>query len=132
MLRTVGVLGRDEGLRREAVALAKAWLKDPAAVEADMVAPVVSVAVASGDGTLLTSLAEFLATSSDRVRREEIIGSLWSAQGNDVARVLLPLALDRRVEPAEGLELLRSLSRGRSNAAPPKTASFGSRAAIAS
>lgn len=113
VLRAAGLLGADPSLRHEAVALAKAWLKDETAIEPDIAGAALPVAVSAGDAGLTEALREFLIQTKDRTRRGQVVMALSFAGSRDSASLLLPLALDSRVEPMDALHLVISMSRSR-------------------
>jgi alanyl aminopeptidase len=104
-------LGRDPELGREAVALARQWLADPKAIDADMVDVVLPVAARHGDRSLFDAFAAEVKKSPDRARREALFEALGSFTEPALVDSALALSLDPAVDAREALKLIVTASR---------------------
>ncbi len=76
LLIEVGREGRDPELRKEAVKLAHAWVKDKKAIHPDVVDYVLGIAADTDDASLHQELLEVAKTEKDRAERNHAIGGL--------------------------------------------------------
>jgi alanyl aminopeptidase len=98
--------GRDAELEKEAKALVGRWLDDPAVLDPDLVLTALTAATASGDPPLVTRLRQELDRTTDRERRGRLLEGLAGVRDPGMARELLALTLDDRIDPRESLVLL--------------------------
>ncbi len=76
LVEQVAGRGEDASLRKEARALAEAWLKDRKAVAPDMVPVVLQVAAAGGDAALRERMMQAAQASSERRERQLLLTAL--------------------------------------------------------
>jgi len=107
----VSNLGQDPGLGKEAVRLASLWVEDSKAIDADIVAPVLSAATWNGDRRLFERFHDEAKKEKDPFRRQRLLASLGSFRERDLASDALPLVLDDRFDPRESLTVLLGLFR---------------------
>ena len=102
--------GMDAGVRREAVRRAHRFLGHgrggdgelhPDAVDANLVATVLAVAVQEGDAAFFDLLLERFAESDDALLRGHILGALGSTKDPELSLRAMALALDERVRVNE-------------------------------
>ncbi len=113
LLTAAALLGRDPQLQRQAAELARRWLDDPSTVDPDMAETVLSIGAASGDRALVERLLSEAAREADRERRQKLLQALGSVRDPALARDVLALTLDGRVDARESIYLPWRLSSGR-------------------
>ncbi|HXY39465.1 MAG TPA: M1 family metallopeptidase [Vicinamibacteria bacterium] len=113
LLTAAAGLGRDPELERQATRLARRWLDDPGAVDPDMVETVLSIGAGSGDRALVERLRSEAVGEEDRERRERLLQALGSVRDPALARDVLALTLDPRIDARESIELPSRLSGSR-------------------
>ena len=113
LLTAAAFLGRDPELQHQALELARRWLLDPTAVDPDVVDTVLSIGAASGDPALVERLRSRAVHEPDRERRETLLQALGSVREPALARDVLALTLDPRIDARESIYLPLRLSGGR-------------------
>jgi alanyl aminopeptidase len=99
--------GRVEPLIEQARELARAWLKDHAAVEPAMQGSVLSMAAQFGNRAYFDALVAALSAEKDRRSRQSIIGALGSFANPELARAAMQLFLTGNYDAREaGFALL--------------------------
>ena len=111
LLVLVGRDGKDEPLRAEALRLARAWLKDRAAVHPDLVDAVLAVAADVGDAELHAALLAAAKAEPDRSDRGHLLGALAAFRRKDLVERALPLVLGPELDAREAAGLLWGASR---------------------
>jgi alanyl aminopeptidase len=109
IIRMAGTLGADPTLASEAVALANNWLTDSTAVEPDMVNVVLAVAARSGDSSFFDRLHEEAKRTTDRERRERLLGALAEFRAPQIVPKVLAIPLEPEIDPRESLWLAFAL-----------------------
>ena len=102
--------GRDPELSQQAAALVGRWLEDPGVLDPELVATAIGAATASADRPLVERLRQALFRTTDRDRRESLIDGLGRVRDPGLARELLPLTLDDRLDPRESIAILWGLA----------------------
>jgi len=108
-------LGRDPKLEREAVLRLGRWLEDGTGLAVDLVTAAVTAAVGSGDAAILERLTDAVVRTSDRERRERLLGGLVARDPAQAQR-LLALTLDPRLDARDSVWLLFGLGSRRETA----------------
>jgi cytosol alanyl aminopeptidase len=98
--------GRDPELGQQAAALVGRWLEDPSVLDPELVATAIGAASASSDRPLVERLKRELFLTTDRERRELLIDGLGGVRDTGLARELVPLTLDDRLDPRESITIL--------------------------
>jgi alanyl aminopeptidase len=106
MLGMAGREGRDPELRKEALKLANAWLKDRKAVHADVIDTVLSIAIDEGGAGFYDTLLAAAKTETDRRDRVRMIGALSSTRDPALVTRSLPLTLTADFDPRESLSFM--------------------------
>ncbi len=96
-------LGRDPQLEREAVALAGRWLEDPSAADPDLVPTLLAVAAGAADRVLFDRLKGEALRTTDRERRERLLGGLGAVRDPGLVGEALALTLDERLDARESV-----------------------------
>jgi alanyl aminopeptidase len=104
-----GRLGRDPGVQRDAVALARRWIEDSTAIDPDMVETVLAIAAGAADRPLVDRLRAEVLRAGDRERRQRLFGALGSLRDPALARDALALTLDERLDLRESVWVLLGL-----------------------
>jgi alanyl aminopeptidase len=106
VMRVAASEGRDTELERQAAVLVGRWLDDPAVLDPDLVTTALAAATASGDRPLVTRLQQEAYRTTDRERRERLLDGLGGVREPGLARELLGLTLDDRIDPRESIRML--------------------------
>ncbi len=93
--------GDDERLQREARQLARKWLSDHRAVEADVVHTVLNVAAKTGDRALFDDLHAAAQKEPDRRDRRWLLQAMGAFREPEIAKSALALALSDEFDPRE-------------------------------
>jgi alanyl aminopeptidase len=109
LVSAAGLVGRDPALQADAVALARRWLDDASAIEADMVETVLAVAAGGADRPLADRFRAEVLREDDRGRRKLLVGALGSLRDPALAREALALTLDERLDARESVWILLEL-----------------------
>jgi alanyl aminopeptidase len=89
----VAIDGRDGSLRKEALALARKWLRDRNAVDADLVPVVLGIAADAGDASLFDAFLAAARNEKERRQRVTLLQVLGSFPDAKLAARALELAL---------------------------------------
>ena len=106
LVRMVAVQGQEPTLRKQGLALAKAWLNDRKAVHPDLVGAVLGIAADTGDAELHAALLAAAKTEVDRADRGRIINALSGYRDPEVVKSHLSVALDKDLDAREGMGVL--------------------------
>ena len=93
--------GDDEKLQREARQLARKWLSDHRAVQADVVPTVLNVAAKTGDRALFDELHAAARKETDRRDRRWLLLAMGGFREPEIAESALALALSNEFDPRE-------------------------------
>jgi alanyl aminopeptidase len=85
--------GADAALRARAAEQARAWLTNPAALDADLVIPMLSAAAAGDDPTLYDAFLAEARRTPQRLRRQQLLEGLAHFQRPELVRRSLPLLI---------------------------------------
>jgi alanyl aminopeptidase len=102
--------GQDPELAQQAVALVGRWLDDPSVLDPELVVTALGAASATGDRQIIERLKQELLRTTDRERRERLLSGIGAVREPSLARDLLPLTLDDRIDPRESVLLLFRLA----------------------
>jgi cytosol alanyl aminopeptidase len=112
LMNLAGRKGGDAKLVAEAQRLAGKWLQDRKAVSPDLVAPVLSMAVAHSGAELAPKLLEAWKKEPERKVRQQLLGAVSSVRDPQVVRqLLLPLVLDTAHDAREVMFVMYGPSR---------------------
>jgi alanyl aminopeptidase len=92
------------------VALVGRWLDDPSVLDPELVVTALGAASATGDRQIIERLKQELLRTTDRERRERLLSGIGAVREPSLARDLLPLTLDDRIDPRESVLLLFRLA----------------------
>ena len=110
LLPLVADLGDDSALRAQALALAQAWLADPAAppdvLPAAQRPAVLATAALAGDAPLFDAMLARLRSQPDRNLRADLLTALGSFRQPDLAQRALQLLLDPQIDIRESRDRL--------------------------
>jgi len=102
----VAVDGKEPALRKQSLALAKAWLTDRKAIHPDLVGTVLGIAADTGDAALHEALVNAVKAEQDRTDRGRMLGALASFRDPAQVKAQLALALDPKVDAREAMRVL--------------------------
>jgi ERAP1-like protein len=112
LLVTAAREGRDPALLAEARELANAWLKDPSALDPDIVGSVLHVAASTGDRALFDALVSQARKAEQQDKRGMLLWALGGFRDPALVREALGLTLDGTFSPRDSMGLMYgSLSR---------------------
>ncbi len=109
LVSAAGVVGRDPGLQRDAVALARRWLDEASAIDPDMIDTVLAVAAGGADRPLADRFRTEVLRADDRERRQRLLGALGALRDPALAGDALALTLDERLDARESVFILLDL-----------------------
>jgi alanyl aminopeptidase len=112
LLSLAAVEGEDEGLGAEALALARRWLSEPAALDRDMAGVVLLAAARRGDPALFEQFRAAALAATDRERRRELLRALGAFRDPMLLESALSLTLGEGVDPRESIEIVWSAAQG--------------------
>ena len=101
--------GEDAELRSEAGKLARRWLDDRTAIDADMVSSVLRVTALDGDRALFDRVRAEAAKSADRRDRRRILLAIGSFREPEIVRLALDLMLGDEFEIRETSRILATV-----------------------
>ena len=102
-------VGRDPELEKQAVARVGRWLGDPTALDPDLAATALAVAVGASDPALFELVKGEARRTTDRERRERLLRGLGAARDPQLVSQVLALTLDEQIEASESVYLLWAL-----------------------
>jgi len=106
LVPVAALVGRDAALRAEARRLAEAWLRDPRAVDADLVSAVLATAAEAGDTALFEKMLEAARTLPRRQDRTQAISAVGRFQDPALAARGRALLLDPAFDLRDWLAVL--------------------------
>ena len=98
VLSTLGDLGSDKWVERQAAAVAKAWLEAPDSVNADSAAAAVPLYAHHGDAALFNALKKKLVSAKTPEQQLIALGGLTGFDDPKILRRVLELTLDGKVK----------------------------------
>lgn len=98
VLATLGDLGNDKWVERQAAGVAKAWLKAPDSVDADIAAVAVPIYAHHGDAVLFDTLKKRLGSAQTPEERLIALGGLSGFNDPKLVRQVLHLTLDGTIK----------------------------------
>src|SRR5262249_36665460 len=105
----VGMLaypGDDEALQREARQLARKWIADHGAVQADVVPAALHIAAKTGNRALFDELHAAAGKEPDRRDRRWILQAMGAFREPEIAKAALSLALSDELDPRETFSIV--------------------------
>lgn len=109
LLRIVGQEGRDPSLRAWAREQIGAWLREPAAVPADLLPVVLRLAASGGDESLWQRLGERVRAEPSRRIRQQLFGALGQFEDPRLLERSFDLLLDSAFDIRDALGIVQQL-----------------------
>jgi alanyl aminopeptidase len=103
--------GQDHSLQGDAQQLARRWLDDRSAVDAEMIDAVLSVAAANGDSALFDQLYQQAKKAPERRERIRLLGALGEFREPSKSSASLQLVLSDEFDPRDSIVILYRASR---------------------
>jgi aminopeptidase N len=113
VMALVAIGAEDKALQAEAVKLARAWLADHKAVDADMVGVVLGAAAHHGDRKLYDEVLDAAKKAPDREERARLVGTLGAFDDPAIAKDALDLVLSGTFDLRESGSIVFGLFGGR-------------------
>ncbi|MEO7794425.1 MAG: M1 family metallopeptidase [Thermoanaerobaculia bacterium] len=101
VIRGMGVVAADPATRAEARRLTDAWIKDPTAIEQEMLSSVLAIAAVSGDVALFDALEAAAQKEPDRRIRRQILEALGRFRDPAAVEKALALVLSGKFDVRE-------------------------------
>jgi len=98
--------GEDRVLQAEARRLARRWLRDRSAVDADTIDTLLSVAAQSGDQALFVEIHSAAQKETDRRDRVRLIQTMGAFRDPAIEKAALALALSNEFDPRDSLRIM--------------------------
>ncbi len=110
--------GEDEKLLAEATKLARAWLSDRKAVEADVIQTVLTVAATRGDQALFDAYVSEAKKAPERIDRNRILRAVGSFRTPALVEKALALTLDSALDARESMQIIWAMTNHPSTTEP--------------
>jgi aminopeptidase N len=110
VFHALGTLADDRATQTKATALASAWLRDPATVDASLWSATLRIAAFAGDAGLQRRMSRALATSDDFEAQRRLRGALTAFRDPRALRASFDLALSPSLDASDGTDLLVGLA----------------------
>ena len=106
LLELVADRGDDKDLQKEAGDLARRWLDDPKAIDADMIDTVLGIAASHGDRGLFDRLHAEVKKTKDDNRKKHAIRAMARFRDPVIVRAALAIVLTDELDPRDATALL--------------------------
>ena len=101
LLDWMGIIGQDQSIRAEADRLARAYMTDPASIDASLASVALSMAAIDGDRELFDTFIKHYETDTDPISRMRFLSALGSFFAPALREAALDYILTEKVRPTD-------------------------------